>query len=606
MTEYPNAFGPPCGPYSYLANSSLVGQIVFNSNTVARMTTSKQYDYLNRLTSISSTPSNSFAYLYNSVNQRIMDRLADSSYWRYGYDSLGQVIQGEKYWVDETPVAGQQFDYSFDTIGNRIETQAGGDQNGANLRIAFYTNNSVNQITNRTVPGDVDIMGIGIATNTVTVNGTTAYRKNEYFRQQLSVTNTSAVWDSITITNGSSTNTGHLYVAETPETYTYDADGNLLNDGRWNYTWDGENRLLSMTSLSGAPSGSLFQLNFVYDYMGRRIQKMVSTNNGMSYVGEYTNKYAYDNWNCLAAMNSSLALSNTFMWGTDLSGSMRGAGGVGGLLKLAYYGTTTTNCFVTYDANGNVSALINAADGNTIANYEYGPFGEVIRQSGPIAKLNPFRFSSKYDDDETDLVYYGYRYYTPGTGRWLSRDPLEELGFQNLRNSRLFMLRQTINRLLGKNLYCLLNNQPISDLDVLGLGAVAPCGFGLQYVKMKDFSYRKSTAGVGLTDLIPWKEISKVLEAVAKLVDDVKTANGIFGEEINHGATWGCVLQCFVPTCQTSKVTNTHWDTEGDGYSIDVVYYWTVEIDYSYGPSGFIPPTCVNQNAPPPMQPNTL
>ena len=129
--------------YTYLANSSLVGQIVFNSNTVTRMTTAKQYDYLNRLTSISSTPSNSYGYLYNAANQRTMTRLADSSYWNYNYDSLGQVISGNKHWVDETPVAGQQFNYTFDNIGNRLQTQIGGDQNGANLRLANYTNNNL-------------------------------------------------------------------------------------------------------------------------------------------------------------------------------------------------------------------------------------------------------------------------------------------------------------------------------------------------------------------------------------------------------------------------------------------------------------------------------
>ena len=173
------------GTNSYLANSSLVGQIIFKSNTVTRMTTSKQYDFLNRLSSISSTPSNAFTYQYNAANQRTMNQLADGSYWRYGYDSLGQVIQGNKYWADEMVVAGQQFDYTFDTIGNRVQTLAGGDQNGANLRVANYTNNALNQITSRGVPAAVDVMGDGLATNGVTVNGSTAYRKNEYFRQQL-------------------------------------------------------------------------------------------------------------------------------------------------------------------------------------------------------------------------------------------------------------------------------------------------------------------------------------------------------------------------------------------------------------------------------------
>ncbi len=55
-----------------------------------------------------------------------------------------------------------------------------------------------------------------------------------------------------------------------------------------------------------------------------------------------------------------------------------------------------------------------------------GPFGELLRATGPMAKANPFRFSTKYQDDETDLLYYGYRYYSASTGRWLSRDPAEE------------------------------------------------------------------------------------------------------------------------------------------------------------------------------------
>jgi len=256
---------------TYLAYSPLVGQIMFKSNTVTRMTTSKQYDFLNRLNSISSTPSNSFVYQYNAANQRTMNQLWDGSYWRYGYDTLGQVIQGNKYWVDQTIVAGQQFDYTFDTIGNRTQTEAGGDQNGASLRVANYTNNALNQITSRGVPAAVDIFGNGLATNGVSVNSLTAYRKNEYFRQQLTVTNTSAaVWDSVTVAaTGQTSVTGHVFVPEQPENYTYDVDGNLLSDGRWNYTWDGENRLVGLKSLTTAPSGSLLQLAFTYDYMGK-------------------------------------------------------------------------------------------------------------------------------------------------------------------------------------------------------------------------------------------------------------------------------------------------------------------------------------------------
>jgi hypothetical protein len=43
--------------------------------------------------------------------------------------------------------------------------------------------------------------------------------------------------------------------------------------------------------------------------------------------------------------------------------------------------------------------------GTSLASHEYGPFGGVIRQTGSMAKANPFRFSTKYQDDESDLIY---------------------------------------------------------------------------------------------------------------------------------------------------------------------------------------------------------
>ena len=94
--------GTNSAAYSYLANSPLVGQIAFKQSGTTVMTTSKQYDFLNRLSSIFSLPSNSFAYQYNAANQRTLNRLADGSYWRYGYDALGQVTSGMKYWSDQT------------------------------------------------------------------------------------------------------------------------------------------------------------------------------------------------------------------------------------------------------------------------------------------------------------------------------------------------------------------------------------------------------------------------------------------------------------------------------------------------------------------------
>ena len=109
--------GPTTATYSYLANSPLVSQIAFTQNGQPRMTTTKQYDALNRLTAIASgapasgTAFSSFSYNYNSANQRTRVTHADASYWLYNYDTLGQVTSGKHYWADGTPVAGQQFEY---------------------------------------------------------------------------------------------------------------------------------------------------------------------------------------------------------------------------------------------------------------------------------------------------------------------------------------------------------------------------------------------------------------------------------------------------------------------------------------------------------------
>ncbi len=120
----------------------------------------------------------------------------------------------------------------------------------------------------------------------------------------------------------------------------------------------------------------------------------------------------------------------------------------------------------------NVSALVNATNGMLSAQYEYGPFGELIRSSGPSSKGNPCRFSTKYQDDETDLLYYGYRYYVPTTGKWLSRDLLVERGFQSLHP------RDRAYHADGPNDYAFVRNNPILATDYLGLLCIkgCPCG----------------------------------------------------------------------------------------------------------------------------------
>jgi RHS repeat-associated protein len=132
---------------------------------------------------------------------------------------------------------------------------------------------------------------------------------------------------------------------------------------------------------------------------------------------------------------------------------------------------------VAFDGNGNVGALVDAANSSLVARYEYGPFGEVVRATGAMAKANPFRFSTKYQDEETDLLYYGYRYYSASTGRWTSGDPIQERGHRLLVKERG---SRSVKREDG-NPYAFVLNAPTMFADMDGRSftihiGLKPCG----------------------------------------------------------------------------------------------------------------------------------
>ncbi|MEW6296042.1 MAG: RHS repeat-associated core domain-containing protein [Candidatus Diapherotrites archaeon] len=127
----------------------------------------------------------------------------------------------------------------------------------------------------------------------------------------------------------------------------------------------------------------------------------------------------------------------TYTWGQGLPG------GIGGLLDLNQGGSHYS---YLYDGKGNVTALLDE-NANVAATYAYGPFGEPRVPSNYLSQ--PMQFSTKPYDENTGLSYYGYRFYVPALGRWLTRDPLGEEG--------------------GINLYGFAENNPINWVDPFGL-----------------------------------------------------------------------------------------------------------------------------------------
>ncbi|OGV37869.1 MAG: hypothetical protein A2020_03440 [Lentisphaerae bacterium GWF2_45_14] len=134
--------------------------------------------------------------------------------------------------------------------------------------------------------------------------------------------------------------------------------------------------------------------------MGRRVEKKV-TDSGTTSKHE---RFVYNNYKQiekLDVLNGGTA-SQKFIWSGERLLSMTDVNGT-------YY--------YFADANKNIGQLINAS-GTIVANYEYSPFGKLTVNSDSVN--NPFRFSLEYYDDETELVYYNFRYYSPELGRWLN------------------------------------------------------------------------------------------------------------------------------------------------------------------------------------------
>jgi RHS repeat-associated protein len=451
--------------YTYAANSHLISSTAC-LNYLDTRTYNTAHDWIaSRSTTISGLPKAAFAYTPDVMGRIISTVKTGEMYspygngsqglsTEYGYDDRSQ-LKGEQTKVGTTSTLLPGRDngtaatpgFVYDNIGNRVSTSH-------NSQSATYTVNNLNQYTNRTVPGYFDVQGYSSA-GTVTVNNNgnpptdTAARSGQYFFDAYPLTNTTAaVKATLNITAGGSPVTLSAFLAPSNFTNTYDADGNLTDDGRWSYHYNIKNELTSIQTsapavAAGVPNVAYF---YYYDYLGRRIIKSYYTLVSGNLTIQSQERYIYNGWNLVAVLDVFNNVSKSYIWGLDLSGTMGGAGGVGGLLLVADSGQLY---FPAYDAMGNVCGMIKYSDGSMAAAYEYDAFGKVLRESGAYAASNPFQYSTKFTDVETGLVYYGLRYYSPSLGRFINRDPIEESG--------------------GLNLYGFCANNGVNRWDLLGL-----------------------------------------------------------------------------------------------------------------------------------------
>lgn len=330
-------------------------------------------------------------------------------------------------------------------------------------------------------------------------------------------------------------------------------NGNLLTDGTRNFGYDlahgmffravrGKVRSSSPSSDETSPNAvisrakenqliAVWQVNawsnnFVYDgKMRRRIERDYTWNSGTS-GWQQTNEihFVYDGNLVIQERDINNQPQVTYTRGQDLSGSLQGAGGIGGLLARsdraqAIPGEVTsggisefgTPSYFHADGNGNVTMLI-AASQMIVAKYLYDPFGNTLAKCGLLADVNNYRFSSKEWNGNLGLYYYLYRFYDPNMQRWVNRDPVGELGFsavkfQRGRLSIFFGVNGLMTQISGDNLYDFIRNQPTDGFDPFGLAATgsgsAACEHAMEEMLAAQAQYNANKTAL---NMLIWRE----------------------------------------------------------------------------------------------------
>ena len=171
-----------------------------------------------------------------------------------------------------------------------------------------------------------------------------------------------------------------------------------------------------MNTLTGIINPGSSKREFLYDGMSRmRVSRNWNWQNG-AWVPQSEKRRVYDGMDVVQERDGA----------NVITASYTRADNIGGILARS---TSSGSVYFGYDGGGNVTELTDNA-GAVVGTYAYDAFGQTVATSGAAAAGNPYRFSTK--EDVGGFYYYGSRFYSPGIGRWMNRDPLRESGGLNV------------------------------------------------------------------------------------------------------------------------------------------------------------------------------
>jgi RHS repeat-associated protein len=229
-------------------------------------------------------------------------------------------------------------------------------------------------------------------------------------------------------------------------TYTYDANGNLVQAGGWSYMWDYLNRMLA----SGLNNSTT---TYAYDPAGNRVLQTSTTS-----ATYYPNKY-YSFTSTKSGANTYATSTNYVFNGDTLLATMD---------QALYNGVATGSPITRYihpDHLGSTNAVTDQ-NGSLVQLMDYYPYGATRIATSTYPTNEKRQYIDQFSDAQTNLNYLNARYYSPTQGQFLSEDPV----FWGDSKAQLLMDPQSFNT------YSYSEDNPIVREDPLGKMAI---GFGL-------------------------------------------------------------------------------------------------------------------------------
>ena len=466
--------------YTYTGNAHMVSMLSLPNGAMIV----NDYDDLARLTSTGIGATGWFsdvdvhAYSYDAASQRTQQVFTAGNYVNYGYDNIGQLKTAQGYESGGTARLQEQFGYGYDAAWNL-------NWRTNNALVQAFNVNNLNELTTSTNKGTLTVAGTATepeggyslwgwppGVTNVTVSGTglssgtgNLYLDGTWARTGATPANGSNFYTATAKDTYGRTSTGTTTVTlPATNTFAYDLNGNLLSDGTRYFAYDDENQLVSVWATNG------WRSDFAYDGMLRRRTRKEWTWNGSAWIVTNFVRYVYDGNLVIQERDTNNLPRVTYTRGSDLSGSLDGAGGIGGLLARTdngqmQVGGQLAHTFYHCDGIGNVTSLISTNQA-LVAQYQYDPYGNILSKCGLLADVNSYQFSSKEFHTKSALYCYGYRFYDPTLQRWSNRDPFGDRW--ELRRASLSL-----------NLYRFGDNAPTGFVDAYGLFCWAQFGRGL-------------------------------------------------------------------------------------------------------------------------------